>query len=176
MKSKNRNELIGNYLLRIRYVNTFKHQNQYYLINCNNKNVTVYGMDKQNHIIGTFSEQSAYHYSAFVKFYKGIETLFESDNKGNVRLWDYEKKTMISKISCSGCEFRGIILWNQKYIIASSSDNSIKILDIEKQKFVQSLSGQHTKIVCCVRKIIHPKYGESLLSGSKDGSIKLWTI
>ena len=114
--------------------------------------------------------------SAFVKFYKGIETLFESDWKGNVRLWDFEKKTMISKISCSGCQFRGIILWNQKYIIASSSDKSIKILDIEKQKCVQSLSGQHKDVVCCVRKIIHPKYGESLLSGSYDGSIKLWTI
>ena len=67
-------------------------------------------------------------------------------------------------------------LLNQKYIIASSSDESIKILDIEKQKCVKSLSGQHTDKVCCVRKIIHPKYGESLLSGSGDGSIKLWTI
>ena len=132
-------------------------------------------MDKQNHIIGTFKEESAWHMSAFVKFYKGIETLFESDGNGNVRLWDFEKKTMISKISCSGCLY-GIILWNQKYIIASSSDKSIKILDIEQQKCVKSLSGQHKDYVCCVRKIIHPKYGESLLSGSHDGSIKLWTI
>ena len=33
-----------------------------------------------------------------------------------------------------------------------------------------------TDKVVCIKKIYHPIYGESLLSGARDNTIKLWTI
>ena len=158
------------------YVNSFKHKDKYYLINGNSSNVKVYGMDYTNDVIGTFSGPSkTWHMSAFVKFHNGIETLFESDGYGDVRLWNYEKQSIICTINCPSCNIRGIILWNSNYIIASSHDKTVRIIDIEKKKWVLNLTG-HTDALCAVRKVVHPKYGECLLSGSVDGSIKLWTI
>ena len=65
-------------------------------------------------------------------------------------------------------------MWNQKYIIAAASDKSFKILEIDKEELVSSVSGQHYNSLCSIKKIIHPLYGEGLLTGSIDGTIKLW--
>ena len=70
-----------------------------------------------------------------------------------------------------------IIQWNQKYIIvADVSNKSFKIIDLEENKIISDIKGQHTKEVKCIKKINHPVYGESLLSAGKDSSIKLWII
>jgi len=112
--------------------------------------------------------------SAFVKYINDIETLFESDGNGYVRLWNLEKNTLIKEIHCNYCSLRGLCLWNQQYILAASSDKSFKVIDFVNQNCVLSLSGQHSNSLCTIKKINHPKYGECLITGSIDGSIKLW--
>ena len=69
-----------------------------------------------------------------------------------------------------------IIEWNNKYAIVSNFKNTIEILDINKQKIVHKIEGEHTKNIKCIKKIYHPIYGESLLSTGRDNKIKLWTI
>ena len=113
--------------------------------------------------------------SAFVEKINDIETLFESDGNGYVRLWNLENNTLMKTIFCASCSLRGLCLWNSQYIIAASSDKSFKVIDFVNEKCVTSKSGQHANSLCSVRKIMHPKFGESLLTGSIDGSIKLWT-
>ena len=67
--------------------------------------------------------------------------------------------------------------WNNKYIIvADLKTNSFKIIDLEDNNKIYDINGQHTNLLICVKKIYHPLYGESLLSASKDKTIKLWTI
>ena len=41
---------------------------------------------------------------------------------------------------------------------------------------IKDIEKQHTYSVKCIKKINHPKYGESLLSASEDKTIKLWSI
>ena len=67
-----------------------------------------------------------------------------------------------------------IIKWNDRYILVSDLDNSIKILDIEKLEFVGKIEGGATEGIKCIKKIYHPTYGESLLSCGRDKVIKLW--
>ena len=68
-----------------------------------------------------------------------------------------------------------IIEWNNKYsIVADMLNNSFKIVDLEKFENILDI-GEH-KNVRCVKKIYHPKFGESLLTAGKDNSIKLWCI
>ena len=111
---------------------------------------------------------------AFVEKINDVDTLFESDGKGFVRLWNLENHVLIKSIKCQGVSLRGLCLWNQKYILAASSDKSFKILDFEKGELISSISGQHNNSMCTIKKIMHPVHGEALLTGSIDGTIKLW--
>ena len=112
--------------------------------------------------------------SAFVEKINDIDTLFESDGNGYVRLWNLENNKLIKNIHCHSCSLRGLCLWNQQYVIAAASDKSFKVIDVNNEKCVSSVEGHHLNSLCTIKKVRHPQYGESLLSGSIDGSIKLW--
>jgi len=69
-----------------------------------------------------------------------------------------------------------IIQWNNKYIIVADYNNKcFKIINIEN-KIIKDIEKQNNDKVICIKKIYHPKYGESLLSALCDNTIKLWTI
>ena len=54
------------------------------------------------------------------------------------------------------------------------SDKTIKIIEIKKWLIVKDLIG-HNNGVLTIRKIIHPKYGECLISQNwNESEIKLW--
>ena len=157
------------------FINYWKNNDKYYIIDANADNVKIYGTDKENQLFGEYSgKERTWHMCAFVDKMNDIDTLFESDGKGYVRLWNLENHQLIKSIQCQPFSLRGMTLWNQKYIIVASSDKSFKILDLEEGKLALSVSGQHVNSMCSVKKIMHPLYGESLLTGSIDGTIKLW--
>ena len=157
------------------FINYWKHDNKNYIIDANADCVKIYGMDKIDDVFGEYSgTQRTWHMCAFVQRINETETLFESDGNGYIRLWNLDNNQMMKQIHCPSCSLRGLCLWNQQYILSASSDKSFKIVDLSKEKCVASVSGQHFNSVCSVVKIKHPKYGESLLTGSIDGTIKLW--
>ena len=53
---------------------------------------------------------------------------------------------------------------------------SFKIIDLEENKTICDINGQHTGKLVCIKKMYHPLYGESLLSAANDNTIKLWVI
>ena len=70
-----------------------------------------------------------------------------------------------------------IIEWNSKYAIVADFDKiSFKIIDIEKNKIIDDIYGQHTIHLKSIKKIYHHIYGESLLTVGSDKIIKLWSI
>ena len=145
------------------FINSWSHDSKNYIINANADNVKIYGIEKENELYGEYTgKQRTWHMSAFVEKINDIDTLFESDGNGYVRLWNLENNTLIKNIQCPSCSLRGLCLWNQQYIIAASSDKSFKVIDFTKEKFVTSISGQHFNSLCTVKKVRHPKYGESL--------------
>ena len=94
-------------------------------------------------------------------------------------------------VNTNGCELAHIIEWNKKYIIVADFNNkSFKIIDIDNNSIyninpehlkelacsIYNINPEHKDKLACVKKINHPKYGESLLSAAEDKTIKLWTI
>ena len=61
-------------------------------------------------------------------------------------------------------------------IVADIENESFKIIGLEENKMICDINGQHTKKLICIKKVYHPLYGESLLSGADDKTIKLWII
>ena len=88
----------------------------------------------------------------------------------------YNKK-IYKIINTNNCKLAHIIQWNNKYsIVADVNNKSFKVIDLEENKNICDIGGQHSKEVICIKKIYHPLYGESLLSAGNDNIIKLWSI
>ena len=65
-------------------------------------------------------------------------------------------------------------MWNNDYFFVGSSDKIIKLVEINTGEIIDNLYG-HNNEVLSIQKIIHPKYGECLISqGIGNEYIKLW--
>lgn len=152
-----------------------KSKNKNYIINANSDSVRIYGMEKSRDLYGQYTgDTRTWHMSAFVESLGSVDYLFESDGNGIVRLWNLETNLIFKKIECPSCNLRGLCFWNKTHLIVASSDKTVKIINFMEEKVVASFGGFHTNSVCTAIKIKHPKYGESLLTGSIDGTIRLW--
>ena len=66
----------------------------------------------------------------------------------------------------------GICLWDVNNLFVGCVDKTMKLININNGKIIKSLSG-HREEVITIKKVIHPKYGECLIS--YGGDIILWT-
>ncbi len=78
---------------------------------------------------------------------------------------------MLKKINIINKKLYGICLWNNNNLFVGCEDKTIKLININNDKIIKSLSG-HEGSVITIKKIIHPKYGECLISYGED--IILW--
>ena len=65
--------------------------------------------------------------------------------------------------------YRMLIIYN---LFVWYDDNTVKLINIDNGKIIKNLSG-HKEEVVTIKKLIHPKYGECLIS--YGGDIILWT-
>ena len=91
--------------------------------------------------------------------------MFSSIN-GYINIWDLYNKKIYKVIKTNGifseCELAHIIEWNKKYIIVADYNNkSFKIIDIDNNS-IYNINPEHKALLACIKKINHPKYGESL--------------
>ena len=114
--------------------------------------------------------------SIIIKDNKGIIELIESCNDGIIRIFDFHSGLLLNKIKINDSLLYGICLWNDNYLFVGCEDKTIKIVEIKNGLIIKSLTG-HNNDVLSIKKIIHPKYGECLISQNwKKSEIKLWSI
>ena len=78
------------------------------------------------------------------------------------------------KIKVSDGGLRGICLWDDNNLFVGSDDRTIKLVDIKNEFITKNLDGHNNKVIS-LKKIIHPKFGECLISQAfKKDKIKLW--
>ena len=162
------------YFLNIWYDNR-NNKNDIYIINANSKDVKIYNY-RTGEVYRNFhgKDQSyAWHMSAFVSSIDKVPYLFESDGNGNLRVWNIDSQVLYKKILITGCNLRGICLWTETYVLAAGTDKTVKIINFMKEELEGTIEG-HNNILCTIEKIIHPLYGESIITGAIDGKIKLY--
>ena len=159
----------------IRLVDThIKNKNIYVMIGTFSHGIKAYNFNDGSlfkQYLDTNEEKASGHYTIiFMNENEFIESTFYS----SIRIWNFDNGNLIKKIN-SFCNNVGILLWNDNYLFTAESwgNNKIKLIDISKGEVVKIFMG-HKSDVRCFLKINHPKYGESLLSCSEDGTIKLW--
>ena len=113
------------------------------------------------------------HFSIIINDNNNLVKIIESSFEGIIRIWDFHSGKLIKKINVIDKLIYGICLWNENFLFVGCIDKNIKLVDLNKGIVVKNLSG-HNQEICTIKKIIHPKYGECLLShGIND--IILWT-
>jgi WD40 repeat protein len=147
---------------------------KHYVINGNEYDVKSYdfvtGLEYKRYTPG-----SNWHMSALVRESDDVtEIVCCVGNYGYIYIYNFHTVELIKKCDTyGGYELRGISLWNWDFLAMTGSDGKIKLLDMVDNKRICELEG-HSGVAACVKKFEHHLYGESLVSFSNEGKIKLW--
>ena len=167
-----------------------KKNNKYYLIEFCKKKIVITNIDNNKlyaNLTSENSNQSCYMNGYIFNQYKNKniidnnynykELLFAISNNGYINIWDIYKKELFKSIFINDCIIGNFIQWNEKYIIlVDGYINCLKIINLDIGKIINNIFSQYAKGILYIKKIYHPKYGESLISSGQDGIIKLWII
>ena len=92
-----------------------------------------------------------------------------------IRIWDFHKGILLKKIFCNDY-LNCICLWDNEYAFVGCDKKIIKLVNLKTGEIIKDLIG-HNNYVLDIQKVIHPKYGQCLISqGDEDDQIKLWII
>ena len=121
------------------------------------------------------------YYSGFLFDKNNNDYLCCSSKDGFIEIWNLYKKEIFKSINTNSgnnlFNLYHIIKWNDDNIIVSTySNKTFKIIDINTNEIFSNIKVQHTGNVKCIKKILHPTYGESLLTADSEKTIKLWKI
>ena len=166
---------------KVRYIIPwFNEENeQYYLIMlCEDLLVVVSLL--QNEIYAKLNEERYKSYSSgFVHKEDDVDYLYVCNNWSEICIWNLISKELVKNIKvsvkCDNIRLYGLLLWNENYLVViDDTRNAIKIIDLKQDKVISSTNYRHNESVRCVKRIKHKIYGECLLTGGDDYSIKLW--
>jgi len=146
-----------------------------YILTGNINYVKSYDYNK-NEIYRKYHEKNdnKCHGSIIIKNNEEIIKLIESCADGHIRIWNFHLGLLLNKIKVGDGLLYGICLWNNNYLFVGVEDKTVKLVDLNNGLTVKYLSG-HNNVVLCIKKLIHPQYGEWLISqGYKDDKIKIW--
>ena len=153
-----------------------KKNNKYYIIQLAYKKIIINNLLEDELYSELINQPDDYHYSGFIYNRDNNDYLCSSSTNGYINIWDLYNKNIFKIINTNNCWLMHIIQWNNIYIIVADYDNNcFKIINLENE-IIKDIEKQHTNWVICIKKIYHPKYGESLLSAANDKNIKLWSI
>ena len=157
------------------YILYYFYDNNHYLIECGCGKIYIYNI-LTNELFKELKKEKneSDHYSACI-IKKNI--LCVSSDNGCIDIWNLINGNIIKSINCKNCKFYGIISWNEKYVIVADSANySFNVIDVEIGKNISRIGGIDEGGVICLKKIMHPIFGEGLLSNDDEGDIKLWSV
>ena len=92
-----------------------------------------------------------------------IELIYEKGCLWSACFLILENKIKITEISYNIC------LWNDNYLFVGCSDKTIKLIELNNGLIVKSLTS-HDKVLT-VKRIIHPKFDECLISQNLDDNL-----
>ena len=146
-----------------------------YIITGNDSYVKSYNYNKNKkyRIYNTNSTKDEIH-SVKIDNNEEVIKLLGSCGDGYIRVWNFHSGGLIKKINCKDY-LNCLCLWNNEYVFVGCDNKLIKLVNLKTGDIVDIIS--HNNYILDIKKIIHPKYGQCLISqGNKDDQIKLWVV
>lgn len=154
-----------------------ENNNSYYIETYYNKN-----NNKIFILIGRFGYIEAYDYNqnkSLKKYeaarednfhFKKRKIIISEQNNGNtfligldkkfIEIWNFETGDLVNLLDLKGEDHKDICFWNDKYFF-SISLNSIYLYDIKGNLIKETMKNNN---IFLIKKFLHPKYGECLIS------------
>ena len=105
------------------------------------------------------------------------EYLYTASMNGYINIWELNQKILLNTIFINNNFLSNMIQWNENYIIMTNGNkNNILIMELNYGRIISSIFSKHEKGIMNIKKIVHPIYGECLLSCGLEGDIILWEI
>ena len=173
----------------IKYFENTSNKRIYYLLSWHNKINNKYYIIQISYgkiIINNLLEDELYselihqpednYNSGFIFSKEKDDYLCSTSENGNINIWDLYKKNILKTINIKNSYLYHIIKWNNKFIIVADYKNgSLKIVNIENEN-ISDINEKNNGALICIKKIFHPKYGESLLTAGENKTIRLWSV
>ena len=161
----------------IYYMLLWNKENSDYLIQCSLGCILIYNLDNKNLKLLSKYQNSTIHNSACVVKNDGVDYLYVGNVNGLIDVWNLNNYQLEKSIKYFNSYFYHLINWSNRYVIvAEKAKCSIIIIDTIYKKVVSVYKDIHESFVICLKKIIHPIYGEGLLSSDLNNKILFWTI
>ena len=165
-------------IFEIFYLILWNNKNVDYLIECSNSNILIHNLVTKKLYRVLHNEKRTIHNSACIikNAINSNDNLYVLNINGNIDIWDLENFNYISSIYLKSGYFYHIISWSNRYLFISEKFNSsIIIIDTKANKAISLYKNIHKTFVIGLKKIVHPLFGESLLSSDISNNIFLWT-
>lgn len=168
----------------IKYENNI-YKNTYIIACCNNKVIIydIYNNTSEKLVyaeLKTEEHKIINYYSACLLSSKNknninnLDLLYTTSDVGKIFIWDLNNKDLKYKIDTNFEQLNCILNYNENYLLAGDIFGNIYIIDVEQNKIISKIYTKEMFGLICIKKIIHPKYNESLLIYGKSDSIKLY--
>ena len=163
-----------------RYLIAWHNDDNYndYIIECCDGKISINNLLKKENYCDFESEIEGEEFlSGYIFTKDDNDYLCTGSWNGFVRIWDLIEKTQINCVRTKYCELYHIIFWSNKFaIIANKFIRSINMINIETMEIVTNIKNENLNGIKCIKKIIHPLFGESLLTCSENGDINLYVL
>ena len=149
---------------------------KYYIITGNGGFIKSYDYleNKIYHIYSKKNVNNCY-YCVIVNYFKNILKIIGSCFEGYIIIWDFHIGNILNIIHVEK-GLIGICVWDDKYLFCGNNSKNLNVIDIEKELIINKYIGLNN-ILCTVKKINHPRYGESIVTqGLLNDQIKLWNF
>lgn len=176
-----------------------KNESEYFLVELCYYKISIHYLLKDE-IYCEFSSKgngNEEYFSGFIYSKKENDLVFDflinSGLSGNIYIWDLDKKSLVKNFQV-GCRINMILNWNEKFIIVGDYDKkNIRIVDIDKMRCIsvinvkinenKNLNLNENNLdkkkkntgLSCLKKVIYSDLCESILIGSKNGEIKIYS-
>lgn len=147
-----------------------------FIISGNYNYIKSFNYDKNELYHIYYDNDNKSHFSVIIKDDEEIIKLIESCIDGFIRIWDFNSGLLLKKINIKNkCLLYSLCLLDNNYLFITCEDRSIKLIDLKKEKIIQSLFG-HNNRVLHIEKINLNKYGDCLISqGYQNDQIRIWS-
>ena len=164
---------------KINFIDTYYDKN-------NNKNYIILGCDNycisydytDNKLFQKYEKENHNFYNAFIHIRKNNLELISCgmgdyyQYMGSIFIWDYITGKELYNIQ-NYYKYLGFCLYNDDYLLIGSNKGKINITKIQIKRNITELEG-HKGIILSIKKIVHQRYGEYIISQDSLGYLKLW--
>ena len=154
-----------------------KIKNFHYIIQSGESKILISEyQNKEKYAIIETGDYYKYNLSSVVYSKKDKDILISSSSFGQIIIYDLINKIEIKRIKLEKAYVNNIVKWNDKYFLTiDSNKKSIIIFNTDDYKIISSIKvSQIFSHERYERKVMHPLYGESLISVGNDYKVKLY--